>query len=192
MVRRVLATVAAAGVLLAPACGGGSAPRLLRGPGEGGRWYSVGAVTDVGEPFSFGSVVSPTEAEAGEPITVESVTLVGVKGLTLIGVAANGSRREVSMIGAVPGFPPLQLSQDPLPLPGAVVPAPTGVALTFGVRRDLPGRGYATGFQVRYKVGKTSHSQTFPFGIAVCAVPGFVRESGVAAPPCEAVPEPRK
>lgn len=61
--------------------------------------------------------------------------------------------------------------------------------MTFGVRRDEPGRGYATGFAVTYTVGGAERQAVFRTGITLCAFENYVRGT-TPQPECTSVEEP--
>ncbi|HEV7886565.1 MAG TPA: hypothetical protein VGO92_03335 [Acidimicrobiales bacterium] len=180
----------AAAFLLAAACGHGKpAGSALRGPDAKGNWYSVAGDAGLGQPISFGTVLT-VEPGVRERVLIRSIELVGARGLDAAHVSINGPGRSFSMIGVQRGPLP-ELDQDVLHLPtAAVYPGdPRGVAVTFTLQRSTAGRGYATGYAVSYTAAGKRGRQVFRTGVAVCAIPGF--QEGVDAPRCPTVARPR-
>ena len=143
----------------------------LIGPDEEGNWYAAGMHAGVGEPVSIGNFVRQRRSRR---VVLQSVTLTDVHGLDLVGVVV--SRR---MVGGLRGFPPTEYIPDARPVRGTVVPPHRrdpyrlGVAITFGLRRDAVGVGYATGFDVVYTVDGRLRRRVFRTGLTVCAVAGY-------------------
>ena len=193
---RWLAAGAAAFMLLG-ACQMADKPSDLIGPDDADAWYSLAAYSAVGQPVSMGNTI---RQRSSHQISVRSVKLVGAHGLHVMGIIA--SRPTVTpqpgrynMIGAERAFPPTQLAGDQIEINGAPVPpaaadpARLGLSLTFGVRRDTPGRGYATGFDVTYTSDGHRRHRLFHTGIAVCAIAGYNPSPGAPTPTdhCEEV-----
>jgi hypothetical protein len=180
---------------MASGCGEGSPAPALEGPDSKGDWYSIAMVADVGEPVSIGNFIRLRPSVQGS-LAIQSVELVGASGVAVVGVVLNGTRRHFGMIGTKAGFPVPELDQDRLAVPVTVAADDAaahqqGLAVTFGLRRDQPGRGEATGFKVSYTLNGKERQETFRTGLALCAVPGYARRHDAPPTPCEAVPEPR-
>jgi hypothetical protein len=170
---------------------GGNPGKALMGPGRNGDRSGIGIYTGVGQPVTFGQTVRLADGQH-RSVTILSVEVTGLSGVSVVGIRANGANRGRNMATAERGVPVPGLDRDPLPLPGAVVPEGSGetrswgVELAIGLRRDEPGAGHAGGFDVRYRIGRKTYRQHFPTGMTVCAYPGYVQtEPPPPRPPME-------
>ena len=152
---------------------------LKDGPVFAGRGSETGQRLDVGERFSFGSVLLRNDAKT--PARLESVRILGMSGgLELLGVQARPVPDETGrgMFLQAFGFPPADWPSKPLseahlvPVAKTLTPSGTpgeGLELVIGVRATRPGVARARAVEFSYSVEGRRYREVYDSSMYLCA-----------------------
>lgn len=175
MTRRSMVVSALAAAAFLAGCGGDGA-KSSNGPliGEG---VHYGQPVALNEPYSVGTVRLGNEGD--EPVVVERVRLVGVRGpLEMLGVSTRYLPAPPGAFLGTAGFPPASFPTKDLSeqrvVPVAEERTPEGLPdkvmqLAIGVKVTAPGETAVRGVEVTYRVGDKTYIETFERHFYLCA-----------------------